>query len=299
MYELLRMTLQQLQQQQDEATAGTREPEQQQQEQGEQETQKPAAAAAAMQQYDGDVASMMLLVLSRLRVCPSEPWMQLHSLLLLQLLPGMSAAEVSRTLLGFARLGYTPEFAVSNQLLQRTQQLLPIMRSSELVTTVHAIGKLHIIPSEVWLEAFYAAVEAAPFGLQVSGFGMVVWGLAKLGARPQQAWMEQLMQRTFGDTPSSSSSSSSSSGVSGVQAAGRLKPQHLANLLCAFAKLGFVPGVQWMSWFRAQLGQAGALQELDHFHIEWAWRELHEQYRAAADQQGADGFAADRQVEPQ
>jgi hypothetical protein len=168
----------------------------------------------------------------------------------------------------------------AGQLLQRTQQLLSQMRSFELVRTMHALGKLNIAPNEVWLEEFYAAVQAAPGSLQVSGFGMVVWGLAKLGAKPPQAWMEQLVSSTFKDIQSSSSSSTGV--VSVATAAGRLKPQHLANLLCAFAKLGFVPGVEWMSWFRAQLNQAGALQDLDHFHIEWAWRELHEQYRAAA-----------------
>jgi hypothetical protein len=238
---------------------------------------RSAAAAAAAQQFDADVASMLLLVLARLRIRPKEPWMQLHSRLLLQLLPDLSTLQVSRVLLAFAGLEYTPEAAVAGQLLQRTQQLLPEMLSCELVTTMHALGKLRVSPSEAWLAVFYAAVQAAPDSLQVSGFGMVVWGLAKLGAKPPQVWMEQLMNSTFADVHSSSSS-----GAAVTMAAGRLKPQHLANLLCAFAKLGFVPGVQWMSWFRAQLGQAGALQDLDHFHIEWAWRELHEQYRAAA-----------------
>jgi hypothetical protein len=277
MYGQLVAMLQQQQQQQQQQT-DLPEPEQQQQQQQMQGAlDAQAAQAAAAQEYNGDVLSMTMLTLSRLRVQPSDTWMQLHSRLLLQLLPGMSATEVSRTLLGFARLGYTPEPAVTSQLMQRTQQLLPHMRSSHLVAVMHALGKLHIVPSESWLRVFYAAVQAAPDQLQVSGFGMVAWGLAKLGARPQQVWMEDLMQQAFGAAPNSSSSSD------GLLAAGRLKPQHLANLLCAFAKLGFVPGVQWMSWFRAQLGQAGVLRELDHFHIEWAWRELHEQYRAAAD----------------
>jgi hypothetical protein len=64
-----------------------------------------------------------------------------------------------------------------------------------------------------------------------------------------------------------------------------VKPQHLANMLCAFAKLGFTPGARWMAWFRAELDRTsagGQLQELDHFHIEWAWRELNTQYRMAA-----------------
>jgi hypothetical protein len=290
MYTQIREWLQQQQQQQQNAadTSGVLEQQlQQQQDVSEQTgsghvTSAPpaaAAAAAAEHQCDADVTSMLLLMLSRLRIRPSESWMQLYSRLLQQLLPNMSAVEVSRTLLGLAGLGYSPEPALAGQLLQRTQQLLPYLRSKELIRTMHALGKLRIAPSEAWLEVFYAAVQASG-GLQVSGFGMVVWGLAKLGAKPSQAWMEQLMCSTFGDINNSSSSSSSGEVV--ALAARGLKPQHLANLLCAFAKLGFVPGVQWMSWFRAQLAQAGALQELDHFHIEWAWRELNEQYRAAA-----------------
>ncbi len=52
--------------------------------------------------------------------------------------------------------------------------------------------------------------------------------------------------------------------------------------VCAFAKLRFDPGREWLEAFsEAVAGQVGtgSLLELDHFHIEWAWRELNDQYK--------------------
>lgn len=250
-----------------------------------------AAAAAARQpalQFDGDLMAMMLLGLGRLRVHPSEQWLQLYMQLLAPLLPATSASDLSKVMIGLAMLGYKPQEQAAQQLLQQSEQLLPGMAQSELVRTMHALPKLQLVPSHTWLQRFYGAIQAAPGQLQLSGFGMVVWALAKLGAKPEQAWMDELVDATFSVAVGSNNSCSNSEATAAAASgATQLKPQHLANILCAFAKLGFTPGPLWMAWFRAQLGQqAGALQELDHFHIEWAWRELHEQYRAAANETG-------------
>jgi hypothetical protein len=172
------------------------------------------------------------------------------------------------------------------------------MDRSQLVRVIHGLSKMGIAPDSSWLEGFYDRVESAPGTFQVSGFGMVIWALAKSGAKPHPAWMAALLDSTYGwgdstvaAVSSSSSSSSSSSGSdawaeppAALPQQQQLKPQHLANMLCAFAKLGFTPGARWMSWFRAELDRTsgGQLQELDHFHIEWAWRELNHQYRLAA-----------------
>lgn len=178
------------------------------------------------------------------------------------------------------------------------------MDRSALVRVLHGLTKMGLAPDNSWLACFYDRAESAPGAFQVSGFGMVVWALAKVGAKPHPAWMAGQLNSTYGwaDSIDTTSSSSSRDGeldsdqyntasdaakrsVSCQQQQQHVKPQHLANMLCAFAKLGFTPGARWMAWFRAELDRTsagGQLQELDHFHIEWAWRELNTQYRMAA-----------------
>jgi hypothetical protein len=169
------------------------------------------------------------------------------------------------------------------------------MDRSQLVRVMHGLSKMDLVPDSSWLQCFYDRVESAPGSFQVSGFGMVIWGLAKAGAKPHPAWMAALLDSTYGwrdsmeaaagGTNSSSSMDSFDEEPSPTPAwQQQLKPQHLANMLCAFAKLGFTPGPRWMSWFRAELDRAsgGQLQELDHFHIEWAWKELNHSYRPPA-----------------
>lgn len=153
---------------------------------------------------------------------------------------------------------------------------------------IHGLTKMGVLLDEPWLQRFYNRVEAAPGSFQVSGFGMVVWALAKAGAKPHPAWMIALLESTYGWGDDALGDGCNSSDGGEVQAVAgvyqQLRPQHLANMLCAFAKLGFTPGARWMSWFRAELDRTsgGQLQELDHFHIEWAWLELNHQYRLAA-----------------
>jgi hypothetical protein len=165
-------------------------------------------------------------------------------------------------------------------LLHATQALLPQLSRSQLVRVAHGLSRLGAVPSDDWLAAFYACAESAPGAFQPSGFGMVVWALARFGARPEPAWMSAQLDSTFGGDDAAAA-------APGQQQS--LAPQHLANMLCAFAKLGFTPGQRWMAWFAAALSQAGgAMQELDHFHIEWAWRELAEgRHRAGG--LGGDG----------
>lgn len=171
------------------------------------------------------------------------------------------------------------------------------MDRSSLVRVLHGLTKMGLNPGLSWLERFYDRVQSAPGVFQISGFGMVVWALAKSGAKPHPAWMAALLDNTYGwgdsTVAAAAADSSSSSGSSGQDPVvsslslqehqQQLRPQHLANMLCAFAKLGFTPGARWMAWFRAELDRTsgGQLQELDHFHIEWAWRELNHQYRLA------------------
>jgi uncharacterized membrane protein YgcG len=193
--------------------------------------------------------------------------------------------------------------------------LLPQMDRSQLVRVMHGLSKMALVPDSTWLQAFYDRAESAPGSFQVSGFGMVIWGLAKAGAKPHPAWMAALLDSTYGwgdsmaapvgGTSGSSGSGSSSSGSSmdsvdeealPAWQQQQLKPQHLANMLCAFAKLGFTPGRRWMSWFSAELDRAsgGQLHELDHFHIEWAWQELNYTYQppAAGSSGGSSGSSS-------
>jgi hypothetical protein len=187
--------------------------------------------------------------------------------------------------------------------LMLLQAALGCMDRSALVRVLHGLTKMGLSPDNSWLACFYDRAESASGAFQVSGFGMVVWALAKVGAKPHPAWMACQLNGTYGwaDSTDTTSSSSSRDGdldsdqddtasdaaersVSNPQQQ-HVKPQHLANMLCAFAKLGFTPGGRWMAWFRAELDRTsagGQLQELDHFHIEWAWRELNTQYRTAA-----------------
>lgn len=185
------------------------------------------------------------------------------------------------------------------------QDMLPHMDRSQLVRVLHGLTKMGALPDSTWLAAFYERVEAAPGAFHVSGFGMVVWALAKSGAEPHPAWMAALLDSTYGwgGSTVAAAAGAAEPGTNGsgsnaaaeqwtdtsppapqLQRQQQLRPQHLANMLCAFAKLGFTPGARWMSWFRAELERTsgGQLQELDHFHIEWAWQELNHQYRMAA-----------------
>lgn len=60
--------------------------------------------------------------------------------------------------------------------------------------------------------------------------------------------------------------------------------------VCAFARLGWTPGYEWLARL-SEAAQAhaarggGGVEELDHFHIEWAWRELNDQYAQRMRQQ--------------
>lgn len=192
------------------------------------------------------------------------------------------------------------------------QDALSHMDRSQLVRVLHGLTKMGAVPDSTWLAAFYDRVEAAPGAFHVSGFGMVVWALAKSGAKPHPAWLAALLDSTYGwggstvaaaagaAEPGTSGSGSNAASeqwtdsfppVPQLQRQQQLRPQHLANMLCAFAKLGFTPGARWMSWFRAELERTsgGQLQELDHFHIEWAWQELNHQYRMAANSSNSGG----------
>ncbi|KIY93398.1 hypothetical protein MNEG_14562 [Monoraphidium neglectum] len=147
-------------------------------------------------------------------------------------------------------------------------------------SSIHAWAKLRVAPGEPWMDAFYPAAAAAAPRLGAVGFVTVVWSLARLGQRPDPDWLRQLLEDACGG-------GGDSSGGSGGGAGGALEgftPQRLAMTVCAFARLGWTPGPEWLS----QLGAAAALagsgsgpggaQGLDHFHIEWAWRELNDQY---------------------
>ena len=116
-----------------------------------------------------------------------------------------------------------------------------------------------------WVDEFCTAVDArvcAEGGGSSVGarwFVSVVWALAKLGAAPDPERLTRLL------------AACSHEGLAHWSA------QDLANTLCAFAKLRFNPGQQWLESFGRAVGAragVGALQELDHFHIQWAWREL-------------------------
>jgi hypothetical protein len=196
------------------------------------------------------------------------------------------------------------------------------MSRAQLVRVMHGVSKLGLLPNPHWLQCFYDRAESAPGTFQVSGFGMVLWGLAKVGAKPHPAWLASLVDSTYGwgdSTVAAAAGGDGGGGGGGLAVAAeaargsasgaatdtaaaaaaaapplqqQLRPQHLTNMLCAFAKLGFTPGGRWMAWFRAELGRAsvgGQLQELDHFHIEWSWKELNQQYRLATAAAGGSG----------
>jgi hypothetical protein len=89
---------------------------------------------------------------------------------------------------------------------------------------------------------------------------MLMWGLACLAVSPDPAWLRQLLDAS----------------VSPSQLA-QLSPQHLANLLCGFVRLGVQLEGRWVAAAGAALQQReGELEELDHFHLQWAWSELNE-----------------------
>jgi hypothetical protein len=89
---------------------------------------------------------------------------------------------------------------------------------------------------------------------------MLIWGLARLAVSPDPAWLHQLLDRSV--TP---------------QRLAQLSPQHLANLLCGFVRLGVQLEGRWMAAAGVALEQReGVLEELDHFHLQWAWSELNE-----------------------
>ncbi|KAF8061414.1 hypothetical protein HT031_004505 [Scenedesmus sp. PABB004] len=237
-----------------------------------------------------DFLALSVVRLARLHVHPGEPWLAVHGRLLSAQLPAMPAEQLSLALLGLARLGHRPAEPAAAALLAASGAALPRMTRGQLVRTLHALAKLRVAPGEAWLATFYGAALSAPGSFGVSGFGMVVWALARVGAAPDAAWLQALLDATF-EGCSAGGEGPGSEGVcgGGGAAAPALHPQHLANMLCAFAKLHFAPGAPWMAWFRGQLGAAaGPLAELDHFHIEWAWRELADQ-RAAMAQHGGGG----------
>jgi len=246
-----------------------------------------AAAAAVVSVSTKALLAGLMVGLAKLYLRPPEQWMACYQQLLLHELPALPAQELSKVVWSFGKLGYRPPDQEMHQLLEAIRLLLPVMTCSEIVRVVYALGRLRVVPDDLWLQCMYARVEAAPERFGVSGFGMLVWALAKLGVQPQQAWLQMLLNNTF-------------KGFEEQQQYQRLqmKPQHLANLICAFAKLQFAPGQQWLVWFRSELGQQagmGGLQQLDHFHIEWAWRELHDQYRLAVAAAGVQDVNVARQ----
>jgi hypothetical protein len=102
---------------------------------------------------------------------------------------------------------------------------------------------------------------------------MVMWGLARLGCNPGGEWVREILEGSVEEGE-----------------LGGFRAQHLANLLCAFVKLGYNPGEEWMGlYIRALEARAHQMQELDHFHIQWAWQELNDQYRQAKQQQKQEG----------
>lgn len=246
--------------------------------------------------WDGADLTALASGLARARLRPPPAWLAAFSDAVVQQLPAMGAGELTRLLLGLASLDSPPAPAAAAALLARSGQLLPRMSRAQLVRLAHATAKLRLAPGRPWLDAFCSRAARAPGCFNVSGFGMVVWALAKMGARPEPAWLEDLLQATFAGADAGAGAGGERPGQQQQQQQ-QLAPQHLANLICAFAKLGYTPSGAWMAWLRAQVvgtAASSGLGELDHFHIEWAWRELHEQYRlaaAAADEAGEAGQA--------
>lgn len=240
----------------------------------------PAATAAAC-------AVGHLQMAARAHLRPPEAWLALVVRCLAPQLSGMSAATASSVVLWLGLCGarLKGESAGQRHVLAASRALLPQATRSELVRLAYGCSRLGVVPGEAWLQAFYDRAVAAPGAFGPSGFGMVVWALARMGAAPPAAWMAAQLAASFeldGDGEDEALRNTAAADASGAshaaaRASSRVapRPQHLANMLCAFAKLGFSPGPRWMGWFRAALsGAAGQLQELDHFHIEWAWREL-------------------------
>jgi hypothetical protein len=242
-----------------------------------------------------------LLQLARMHISPGHEWLSSASSLLVALLEAGQAPPdaVSRALLGLARLGYKPTAAAeADALLSGAVEALPALSRAGLVRTLHAVSRLSLTPSPDWLDVFYDAVDAAPGRFTPPGFGMVVWALARLRAAPDPAWLLRQFDATFaagsggGDNSDDSDNSGNAAAISNAAAAPPLRPQHLANLLCALASLRVAPGPERMSLLAGQLDTSGGpLAEMDHFHIEWAWRELHDAYAAAA-ATGAAGAGA-------
>lgn len=104
-----------------------------------------------------------------------------------------------------------------------------------------------------------ACLEACGRGMaQLSGAQCVrlVWALARLGIRPCDSWLDGL--------------------VAGLQrGVAACETRQLAKALCAFARMGYNPSPACMAVLNALLAaRSGGFSELDHFHVEWAWREL-------------------------
>jgi hypothetical protein len=157
--------------------------------------------------------------------------------------PGMSAR-------------YPPCQLLLVQLLAASQQQLGSYSPSDVVWALKSLAQLQHQPPDGYMQLLCAHVRADLQRYEGRLAVALVWPLAKLDFRPEEAWLEELAAR-IGSSMS------------------ELRPRQLANVLCAFARFGFNPGQAWLGQFTRQVDMsAGALAELDHNHIQWAWAEL-------------------------
>ncbi|KAF8056871.1 TBC2 [Scenedesmus sp. PABB004] len=205
--------------------------------------------------------AVLLYALAALDYRPPDGWLAAHSRALGAVAPRLTVRQVSNVLWAHGKLGVAPEGRVLQSLLGCLKYGMQDANARDLANSLWALAALGAPPGRPWMALFGAQAEALVHDFNPQEVSNLLWAYAKLGQRPPAMLLVALWEGVgAGGDGCGGGGAGLGAGGGGAADAGGLaaggaarlsgfKPQELAQLVWALAKLRVVPGKAWWEQF--------------------------------------------------